>query len=160
VRDLVAASKIAEIDSDIIQMPMGYETRVDEGGRGLSGGQRQRLAIARAVAHKPPLLLLDEATSHLDVVTEARVDRNLDALCCTRVVISHRLSAIRNADLILVLDKGAVAEQGSHHQLLALDGHYADLISGQLKPADVDCDSGNRHSDSDYSAAQALSGRY
>jgi ABC-type bacteriocin/lantibiotic exporter with double-glycine peptidase domain len=154
LRDLVAASKIAEIDSDIIQMPMGYETRVDEGGRGLSGGQRQRVALARAVAYKPPLLLLDEATSHLDVMTEARVDRNLDALSCTRVVIAHRVSAIRNAHLILVLEGGAVAEQGSHHQLLARDGHYAALISGQLKPADGDCGSERRHSGSDYSPAR------
>ncbi len=136
LREIRAASKIAEIDSDIIQMPMGYETRVDEGGRGLSGGQRQRLAIARAIAPKPSLLLLDEATSHLDATTEARVDRNLDALSCTRVVIAHRASAVRNADLILVLDGGAIAEQGSHHELLARHGHYAVLISSQLKSAD------------------------
>jgi ATP-binding cassette, subfamily B, bacterial len=133
LRELRAAAKIAEIDPDIVQMPMGYETRVDEGGRGLSGGQRQRLAIARAIAHKPSLLLLDEATSHLDVTTEARVDRNLDGLSCTRVVIAHRVSAVRNADLILVLDGGTIAEQGSHHELLARRGHYAALISSQLR---------------------------
>jgi ATP-binding cassette subfamily B protein len=92
-------------------MPMGYETRVDEGGRSLSGGQRQRVAIARAVAHKPKLLLLDEATSHLDVATEARVNRNLDALSCTRVVIAHRSSTIMNADLVVLLDGGVAVEQ-------------------------------------------------
>jgi ABC-type bacteriocin/lantibiotic exporter with double-glycine peptidase domain len=133
VKELVTATKMAEIHDDIMQMPMGYETRVDEGGRGLSGGQRQRLSIARAVAHKPALLLLDEATSHLDMVTEARVDRNLDALCCTRVVIAHRVSTIRNADLILVLDRGQVAEQGSHDDLLERDGHYAALIASQME---------------------------
>ena len=133
LKDLVTATKIAEIHSDIMQMPMGYETCADEGGRGLSGGQRQRLAIARAVANKPPLLLLDEATSHLDVVTEALVDHNLDALSCTRVVIAHRVSTIQNADHVLVLDGGAVAEQGSHHHLLARDGHYAALIRNQLE---------------------------
>jgi ABC-type bacteriocin/lantibiotic exporter with double-glycine peptidase domain len=110
---------------------MKYETRIDEGGGSLSGGQRQRLAIARAVASHPPLLLLDEATSHLDVVTEAAVDRNLDGLTCTRVVIAHRLSTIRNADLILVLAEGRLVEQGKHDQLLELGGHYAALVRQQ-----------------------------
>jgi ATP-binding cassette, subfamily B, bacterial len=141
LQDLVTATQTAEIHSDIMQMPMGYETRVDEGGRGLSGGQRQRLAIARAVANRPPLLLLDEATSHLDVMTEARVDRNLDTLSCTRVVIAHRVSTIQNANLIIVLDEGAVAEQGSHRQLLAQAGHYAALILHQLDRAHEDSDS-------------------
>jgi ATP-binding cassette subfamily B protein len=141
ISDLVMATKTAEIHDDIMQMPMGYETRVDEGGRALSGGQRQRLAIARAVAHKPPLLLLDEATSHLDVVTEAKVVRNLDAVSSTRVVIAHRVSTVQNADVILVLDGGAVAEQGSHHRLLARNGQYAALISSQLERAHEDFDS-------------------
>lgn len=131
--DLIAAARIAEIHSDIAQMPMGYETRVDEGGQCLSGGQRQRLAIARAIAGRPRLLLLDEATSHLDVVTESLVDRNLDTLPCTRVVIAHRLSTIRNADVILVLDGGRVVEQGSHHELLRQGGYYAALIRNQVE---------------------------
>ena len=128
MQDVVAAARIAEIHAEIMQMPMGHETRVDEGGRGLSGGQRQRLAIARAVAHAPRLLLLDEATSHLDVVTEARVDRNLDTLSCTRVVIAHRVSTIVNADVIIVLEGGAAVERGSHRDLMARDGPYAALI--------------------------------
>jgi ATP-binding cassette subfamily B protein len=127
--DLVSAAKIAGIHADILEMPMGYETRIDEGGGSVSGGQRQRLAIARAVAQRPRLLLLDEATSHLDVMTEARVDRNLDQLSATRVVIAHRLSTIRNADLILMLDEGRVVEQGSHQELLARDGRYAAMIA-------------------------------
>jgi ABC-type bacteriocin/lantibiotic exporter with double-glycine peptidase domain len=125
------AAEIAGIHAEISRMPMRYETRIDEGGGSLSGGQRQRLAIARAVANRPHLLLLDEATSHLDVVTEAAVDRNLDSLTCTRVVIAHRLSTIQNADLILVLAEGRLVEQGRHDELLALRGHYAALVRQQ-----------------------------
>ena len=83
------------------------------------------------MANRPPLLLLDEATSHLDVVTEAAVDRNLDTLTCTRVVIAHRLSTVQNSDLILVLAGGRLVEHGRHDDLLALDGHYAALIRRQ-----------------------------
>jgi ABC-type bacteriocin/lantibiotic exporter with double-glycine peptidase domain len=129
--DLVRAARIAEIHEEILQMPMQYETRIDEGGVSLSGGQRQRLAIARAVAKRPRLLLLDEATSHLDALTEAAVDRNLDALTCTRVVIAHRLSAIQNADCIVVLDQGRIVETGTHRELLTLGGHYATLVFRQ-----------------------------
>jgi ATP-binding cassette subfamily B protein len=132
MEEVTRAASIAEIHSDILQMPMGYETRIDEGGGSLSGGQRQRLAIARAIAKRPRLLLLDEATSHLDVITERLVDRNLDTLSCTRVVIAHRLSTIQNADLIVVLENGSIVEQGSHHELLALGGHYAELVLTQF----------------------------
>ena len=131
--ELFEAAEAAGIHADIIDMPMGYETRIDEGGTTLSGGQRQRLAIARAIAGAPAMLLLDEATSHLDVVTERRVDRNLDAMSCTRVVVAHRLSTIQSADLILVLDEGAVVEQGSHDELLSLGGRYAGLVRSQFQ---------------------------
>ncbi|MBV9281904.1 MAG: ATP-binding cassette domain-containing protein, partial [Chloroflexi bacterium] len=127
------AGTMAGIHDAIVQMPMGYETLVAEGGSGLSGGQRQCLALARAVAHRPAVLLLDEATSHLDVVTERRVDVNLSRLSCTRIVIAHRLSTIRNADLILVLDGGEIVERGSHEELLARGGKYAQLIRTQAQ---------------------------
>src|SRR5262249_45906456 len=118
-------------DADIARMPMGYETRIAEGGTGLSGGQRQRLALARALASRPAFLLLDEATSHLDAVTESQIDASLERLACTRIVIAHRLSTIRSADLILVLDGGRIAERGTHADLLALNGHYAALVRSQ-----------------------------
>ena len=131
------AAQMAAIHDEILQMPMGYETRVAEGGTGLSGGQRQRLAIARALAHQPAILVLDEATSHLDIVTERIVERHLSDLSCTRIVIAHRLSTIRNADLILVLDEGAIVERGSHTGLLARDGLYAALVHGQRPQIEV-----------------------
>jgi ATP-binding cassette subfamily B protein len=130
---VMAAARLAAIHDEIMGMPMGYETLLAEGGTGLSGGQCQRLAIARALTHEPAVLLLDEATSHLDVATEAEVDSSLNALSCTRIVIAHRLSTVRNADLILVIDEGAIAEQGSHKELLARGGLYAALIHGQLE---------------------------
>jgi ABC-type bacteriocin/lantibiotic exporter with double-glycine peptidase domain len=129
--EMIIAAKVAQIHADIMQMPMGYETRVAEGGSSLSGGQRQRLAIARAVAHRPSFLLLDEATSHLDVTTESLVDLTLDRLACTRVVIAHRLSTIRNSDLIVVLQDGTVVEQGSHQELLDRNGYYTALVQNQ-----------------------------
>jgi ATP-binding cassette, subfamily B, bacterial len=125
------AARLAAIDSDIARMPMGYETLLAEGGAGLSGGQRQRLALARALARRPAILLLDEATSHLDAITEAQVEQNLADLACTRIVIAHRLSTIRNADLILILQDGAIVERGTHDQLLAMGGQYAALVRGQ-----------------------------
>lgn len=127
------AARLAAIDDEIARMPMGYETLVTEGGGGLSGGQRQRLSLARAIAHKPAFLLLDEATSHLDVQTESVVERNLGGLSCTRVVVAHRLSTVRDADLILVLKEGAIVERGTHDELLARDGYYTELIRSQLE---------------------------
>jgi ABC-type bacteriocin/lantibiotic exporter with double-glycine peptidase domain len=123
-----AVARLAAIHDEIMQMPMGYETRVAEAGTGLSGGQRQRLSLARALANQPAILLLDEATSHLDVVTESLVEQNLSHLSCTRIVIAHRLSTIRNADTILVFDRGTIVERGSHEELLAQHGYYASLV--------------------------------
>lgn len=131
VEQAALAAEMAAIHDDIVQMPMGYETFVSEGGSALSGGQRQRLALARALASTPSILLLDEATSHLDVLTEQRVEHNLQQLACTQIIIAHRLSTIRNADLILVLDQGTIVEQGNHSELLARNGYYAHLMMQQ-----------------------------
>jgi ATP-binding cassette subfamily B protein len=113
-------------------MPMGYDTFVSEGGSALSGGQRQRLAIARAVADQPKILLLDEATRHLDVETEQRVAQNLYGLACTQIISAHRLSTVRDADTILVLDQGKIVERGGHAELVRSNGHYARLVRRQL----------------------------
>jgi len=130
LEQVIEAARLAAIHDEIIQMPMGYETMVAEGGSGLSGGQRQRLSLARALAHQPAVLLLDEATSHLDTVTERLVDENLKQIPCTRIAIAHRLSTVYNADMILVLDRGTIVEQGSHEELLVQTGHYAALVHG------------------------------
>jgi ABC-type bacteriocin/lantibiotic exporter with double-glycine peptidase domain len=126
-----AAARAACLHDDVMRMPMGYETRVGERGTALSGGQRQRLALARTLLQQPSILLLDEATSHLDAVTEGSIDANLSRLRCTRIVIAHRLSTVRDADVIVVLDNGTIVEQGSHAELLERGGSYARLVLTQ-----------------------------
>jgi ABC-type bacteriocin/lantibiotic exporter with double-glycine peptidase domain len=128
---VVAAARIACVEDDILAMPMGYETKLHDGGASISGGQRQRIALARALVHKPSIVLLDEATSELDTLTEQRIYRNLDTITATMVVIAHRLSTVRNADVIVVMDQGQIVETGSHDQLMARQGAYAALVQAQ-----------------------------
>ena len=129
---IVRAAKLAELHDDIMRMPMSYDTLIAEGGSALSGGQRQRLAIARALAREPNVLVLDEATSDLDTATERLVADHLRDQGASSVVIAHRLSTVRDADLILVLDRGTVVEHGDHDSLLAREGIYTRLARDQL----------------------------
>ena len=125
------AAEIAGIADDIRDMPMGMQTVISEGQGGISGGQKQRLLIARAIAPKPKILILDEATSALDNVTQRQVSEALDKLKCTRIVIAHRLSTIRNCDRILVMDQGAIVEEGTYDELIAKNGAFAELVARQ-----------------------------
>ncbi len=131
---VVEAATLACIQDEIAAMPLGYDTPLVGAGASLSGGQQQRIALARALVHRPAILLLDEATSDLDPVTERMVHTNLSGLGCTRIVVAHRLSTIANADLILVMEDGAVVERGKHEDLIARPGAYRELITAQLGP--------------------------
>ncbi len=127
--EIISAAKLANAHEFIVQMPEGYDTLVGERGVTLSGGQRQRIAIARAIIRNAPILILDEPTSDLDAVSEELVFEALGRLMegRTSIVIAHRLTTVRKADVIFVLDKGSIVEQGTHEQLLKEQGLYAKL---------------------------------
>ena len=130
----IASAKLAEAHAFIQALPLGYQTKVGERGDSLSGGQRQRIAIARAFLGEPPILVLDEATSSLDTESERRFQDNLARLSRQRTtfIIAHRLSTVRNADSIIVLDRGLIVEQGDHEELIAQRGLYYQLAKQQL----------------------------
>ncbi|MCD7769925.1 MAG: ABC transporter ATP-binding protein/permease [Oscillospiraceae bacterium] len=133
MEEVIQAAKRAEIYEDIMAMPEGFDTEVGERGVLLSGGQKQRVSIARIFLKDPPVLILDEATSALDSVTEARIQKTFDALSVgrTTIIIAHRLSTVRGAGRIAVIDHGAVVELGSRQELMEKDGEYAALVRAQ-----------------------------
>ena len=131
IDDAWSAAELAGIADDIRKMPMGMNTLISEGGSGLSGGQRQRLMIARAICGKPNILIFDEATSALDNITQKHVSDSLDSMNCTRIVVAHRLSTIRNADRILCLNDGSIVEEGSYDELMNRNGFFAELVRKQ-----------------------------
>ena len=133
--EVMAASKAANAHNFITELPNGYDTQLGDRGVNISGGQRQRIAIARAILKNPQILILDEATSALDTESERVVQEALDRLMVGRTsfVIAHRLSTIKNADKILVMEKGKIVEEGNHDELMAKDGLYAHLYQIQYR---------------------------
>ena len=131
--EVARAAKLAEIYDDIVALPEGFNTYVGERGTLLSGGQKQRISIARIFLKDPPVLILDEATSALDSVTEAKLQETFEKLAHgrTTIIIAHRLSTVRNADRIAVIEDGRITELGSHDQLMAKNGAYAELVRTQ-----------------------------
>jgi ATP-binding cassette, subfamily B, bacterial len=141
--EIEEAARAARIHDLVADLPDGYDTMVGERGYRFSGGEKQRMAIARTILRNPPVLVLDEATSALDVETEAMVQEALDRLAegRTTIAIAHRLSTVRDADQIVVLDGGEVVERGTHAELVALGGRYAALVARDEAGAPVEAES-------------------
>jgi len=132
---VVGASMLAGSHEFVSELPLGYETKIGERGQSLSGGQKQRIAIGRALFKQPRILVFDEATSALDTESERAIQQNLDQILKDRTtfIIAHRLSTVRNADRIIVMDKGTIVEQGDHYTLMKEKGLYYYLNSQQLE---------------------------
>ena len=139
MEDIIAAAKAANAHEFIVKFPDGYDTEVGERGGSLSGGERQRISIARAILHNPSILILDEATSSVDVETEKKIQQAIDRLVQNRTTfaIAHRLSTLRNADRLFVIEKGKGVECGSHEELMAKKGIYYKLVETQREAANI-----------------------
>ena len=135
--DAWRAAELAGIADDIRAMPMGMNTMIDESAGTISGGQKQRILIARAIVLNPTMLFFDEATSALDNIVQKQISDALKSLSCTRLVIAHRLSTVKDCDRILVMDKGKIVEEGSYDELVELGGEFATLVSRQMLEAEV-----------------------
>ena len=132
--EIIAASKLAGSHEFIEKLPKGYDTIISEGGNNISQGQKQLICIARIMLIKPPMLILDEATSNIDTRTEIKIQKAFDIMMQGRTsfIVAHRLSTIKNADLILVMNKGNIIEKGTHNELLAKGGFYSNLYNSQF----------------------------
>ena len=133
-KEVKAAAAAAGADDFIEQLNDGYHTAIGERGDTLSGGQKQRIAIARSLMKKAPVRIFDEATSNVDAISEAKIKKAMDQLAgtATTLMIAHRLSTVKNADYIYVLDEGRVCEEGTHQELIRKRGRYYDLVQKQL----------------------------
>ena len=133
LEEVIEASKAAKAHDFIVKKPFGYDTKLGNKGFGLSGGEKQRIAIARAILNKPKIFILDEATSSLDTVTEKEIQDALDSIIKgkTTFVIAHRLATLKNADKLIVLNKGEMVEFGTHKELMQKKGYYYQLVNAQ-----------------------------
>jgi ATP-binding cassette subfamily B protein len=141
--EIVAAARAAHAHEFILRLPYGYDSLVGERGQALSGGERQRISIARALLINPRILILDEATSSVDTTTEKEIQKALENLVRgrTTIAIAHRLSTLRDANRLIVLDRGSIVEVGNHKELMAREGHYYRLYQAQARNVDTEADS-------------------